>query len=135
MGIIDLIVKKQTYGFLLSINHIIGNVSDVADIGCGRRPYAKAFSDKRYVCLDISELVRPDIVASATNLPFKNNAFDMIILTEVLEHLPEPEEALKEIRRVLRAGGFLVVTVPQYMYLHEIPHDYYRFTYYGISTC
>jgi SAM-dependent methyltransferase len=53
--------------------------------------------------------------------------------TEVMEHVPKPARALEEIHRVLRAGGLLYLTVPQAWGLHYEPHDYYRYTKYGIS--
>jgi SAM-dependent methyltransferase len=51
----------------------------------------------------------------------------------VLEHLEEPEEALRECHRVLRAGGFAVYSVPFIWHLHEEPRDFYRFSKYGLQ--
>jgi SAM-dependent methyltransferase len=75
----------------------------------------------------------PDLIAFATALPFRDETADGLMLTEVLEHLPEPAAALAEARRVLKPSGMLYVTVPMTWGLHYVPHDYYRFTRYGIE--
>jgi SAM-dependent methyltransferase len=53
-------------------------------------------------------------VADMTRLPFKNNYFDLVIASEVMEHIPEHENAAKEVIRVLKPGSMLVVSVPRY---------------------
>ena len=53
--------------------------------------------------------------ADVNNLPFKNNLFDLVICSEVLEHIPDHETAVFEIMRVLKPGSNLVVSVPRYM--------------------
>lgn len=54
-------------------------------------------------------------VADVNNLPFKKNAFDLVICSEVLEHIPDHKKAVSEIMRVLKHGQNLVVSVPRYM--------------------
>ena len=58
----------------------------------------------------------------------KSREFDTIILSDVLEHLPEPESLWREMHRVLASEGKLLMNVPFYYWLHEQPHDYYRYT-------
>jgi len=53
--------------------------------------------------------------ADVNNLPFKNDSFDLVICSEVLEHIPDHETAVFEIMRVLKPGSNLVVSVPRYM--------------------
>jgi SAM-dependent methyltransferase len=53
-------------------------------------------------------------VADMTGLPFKNNYFDLVICSEVMEHIPEHETAVKEVVRVLKPGNNLVISVPRY---------------------
>jgi SAM-dependent methyltransferase len=69
-----------------------------------------------------------DVMASADALPFEDGSFDCVICTEVLEHCARPLEVVREISRVLRTGGWLFATTPFLRPLHEMPHDYYRFT-------
>jgi SAM-dependent methyltransferase len=55
------------------------------------------------------------LVADITTLPFRDGFFDMVICSEVLEHIPNQDGALKEATRVLKSGGDLVVSVPRYL--------------------
>src|SRR5262245_61209323 len=82
------------------------------DVGCGLRPYEKTFfaAATEYVGADIpSERTRPDVECSALSLPFEENAFDTVTSTEVLEHVPDPLRAMREMRRVLKPGGYLIL--------------------------
>jgi SAM-dependent methyltransferase len=106
------------------------------DIGCGRKPYAKFFDTKKYIGIEmpgtLSNSTVVDVFASGLYLPFTAAAFDSILSTEVLEHVPEPKLFFKEASRVLKNGGYLLLSTPQTWGLHEIPHDYYRYTPYGL---
>ncbi|MCJ7833170.1 MAG: class I SAM-dependent methyltransferase [Deltaproteobacteria bacterium] len=55
------------------------------------------------------------LAADITNLPFPDDFFDMVICSEVLEHIPDQHTAVKEVTRVLRPGGDLIVSVPRYL--------------------
>jgi|SRR3989344_2045256 len=59
---------------------------------------------------------------------FKENYFDVIIATHVLEHLPDPQKTITEIYRILKKGGICIVSVPLIEHYHPNPKDYYRFT-------
>ncbi len=105
----------------------------VLDIGAGTQPY-RAFlpADVHYVAMEIVPIPGNDVIASVLALPFVSTVFDGVICTEVVEHVPEPELALREMARVLTAGGRLYLTVPMSWALHYVPHDYFRFTPYGL---
>lgn len=84
------------------------------EIGCGRGALQDLVED--YTGVDITESVRPFlrkafVLASATELPFADNSFDALWTYAVLEHVPNPEKALEEIRRVLRPGGIAILSV------------------------
>ena len=64
----------------------------------------------------------------------ENNNYDSAICLEVLEHIPDRYKALKEINRVLKQNGILILSVPHLSRLHEIPNDYYRYTKYGLQV-
>ncbi len=88
---------------------------------------------ERYVAADyLSDRSNPEIVCSAQQLPFADEAFDTVVSTEVLEHVPEPAVALREMRRVAKASGHLVLTTPMYWPRHEAPYDFYRYSYDGL---
>lgn len=111
----------------------------LVDIGCGTKPYKNLLSsyvtehigvDHENTIHDKSEL---DLIGTAYNIPVENASFDSAICTAVLEHLEEPELALKECYRVLKSGGFAIYSVPFIWHLHEEPRDFYRFSKYGLK--
>jgi SAM-dependent methyltransferase len=69
----------------------------------------------------------------ADSIPADDGSFDAVLCTQVLEHVPQPLEALREFRRVLDTGGILMATMPFVWEEHETPFDYYRYTRYGIE--
>ncbi|MCP6718270.1 MAG: class I SAM-dependent methyltransferase [Patescibacteria group bacterium] len=112
------IKKHQDYGLTL-------------DLGCGYAVYQKYFPN--CIGFDIQPGLKVDVVGDAHNLPFKNEEFDNILCTEVLEHLHSPEIAISEMERVLKRGGKLILTTRFIFPLHDVPNDYYRFTKYGLK--
>lgn len=78
------------------------------DIGCGASPYVKYFPNR--IGLDIKKAKEVDIVGNIYQLPFGDKKFDNILCTEVLEHLYSPEEAIEEMRRVLKKRGLLILS-------------------------
>jgi SAM-dependent methyltransferase len=119
------------------------------DVGSGTKPYEHLVAPhaERYLGLDLPP--RPsierritgaerrrrsvDIYGSALHLPFSDETFGAVVSFQVLEHVPEPQRMMQEISRVLRAGGHLILSTPQMWHVHEAPHDYYRFTRYGLE--
>ena len=108
------------------------------DIGCGVKPYRSMLRGvtcylgiERPGTLSRSRVV--DAWADALALPFADGSFDSLLCNEVLEHVTDPARLLGEAARVLRPGGVLVLSTPQTWGLHEEPHDYWRFTRYGLG--
>jgi SAM-dependent methyltransferase len=108
------------------------------DIGCGQMPYREFIITKskvtEYKGIDLESAliynkdIRPDYFWDGIQLPFGDNEYDTIIMTEVLEHTPNPIITLKETHRVLARNGILVFTVPFLWPLHEVPNDEFRYT-------
>lgn len=88
------------------------------------RPPLGAVESWDYVNTDPS--TQPDFLASAEHIPVPDSSYDMVLLSEVLEHLAEPENALAEAFRVLRSGGILICAAPFLFPLHADPEDYQR---------
>jgi SAM-dependent methyltransferase len=74
-----------------------------------------------------------DIFGSAYDLPVEGRSFDSAICTAVLEHLEEPERALRECARVLKPGAYAIYSVPFIWHLHEEPRDFYRYSKHGLT--
>lgn len=126
------IIKTLQWNALKNYSNFLKGLT--LDMGCGVRPYRKYLTSvSEYVGMDENNNVNPDIVAKAERIPFGDNYFDSLLCMEVLEHLPEPETALKEIYRVLKKEGYVFISVPQEWPLHYEPNDFFRFTKYGIE--
>jgi SAM-dependent methyltransferase len=105
------------------------------DVGCGHKPYEKTFfsGSSSYAGMDyLTDRSKPDIVGSAMNIPQPDSSYDTVVCTEVLEHVTDPKKALSEMYRVLKPGGFIILSTPMYWPRHEVPYDYFRYPYDGL---
>lgn len=108
----------------------------VIDVGCGLQPYRHLLGPRvtEYVGVDRrGPFSAPDVEGDALRLPLPDASFDAGLSTQVLEHVTDPLAALRELARVLRPGATLVLTCPGTWPHHEIPHDYFRFTRFGLE--
>ncbi len=104
------------------------------DIGCGTALYGGLFPNR--TTLDIAERpgVPVDIIGDAHDLKMiKDSEYEVILCTEVLEHLHTPAKAIAEFHRVLQTGGLLLLTTRFIFPLHDTPGDYYRYTKFGLQ--
>ena len=112
----------------------------VLDIGCAHKTSKKYLSDAvQYIGLDYYTArtlynSSPDIYANAESLPIATKSMDAILLLDVLEHVVNPDQCMREIERVLVADGKLIVNVPFIYPLHDAPHDYQRWTEHGLQV-
>ena len=111
----------------------------VLDIGCGTKwPLALLPASCRYVGLDYPDTAqwyatKPDVFGEAQNLPFASGSMNTALMLDVLEHVPDSRKALLEASRCLVEKGRLVLLVPFMYPLHDAPHDYGRWTAYGLK--
>ena len=109
------------------------------DIGCGEKPYTHLLKPyvSEHLGIDFEGTQHDksmiDLFGTAYHLPVENGSFDSAICTAVLEHLEEPEQAVRECYRVLKPGGVAIYSVPFIWHLHEEPRDFYRFSKYGLK--
>jgi SAM-dependent methyltransferase len=82
---------------------------------------------------DIDEKYAPDIVGDICSFDFGDKSYDVIVFSEVLEHVHFPHLAIENIHRLLSDRGRLILTVPFIFPIHERPHDYFRYTRYGLE--
>jgi SAM-dependent methyltransferase len=105
------------------------------DLGCGLAPCHGIYRGlvASSVCVDWPGSAHArrhvDLFADLNRgLPLVSACADTVLLTDVLEHLAEPALLLGEVARLLRPGGHLVLAVPFLYWIHEPPHDYFRYT-------
>lgn len=107
----------------------------VLDVGCDHKPYFPLFQPyaRRYVGLDVGRTTEEvDVVGGASTTPFAPASFDAVLCSQVLEHVPDPMVTLKEIARVMKPGGrVLLSTHGTYIY-HPHPTDFWRWTQEGL---
>lgn len=102
------------------------------DAGCGARRYKDLFDFESYVGLEYDSKFEPDVIGDLRGTPFPDEAFDSILNNQVLEHIDDTQKVFSEFRRILKPGGYLCLTVPFIARLHEVPHDYWRMSEFGI---
>lgn len=110
------------------------------DVGCAEQWLRRRLPERvEYVSLDYPPIgavryaARPMVFGDAQALPLRTGSIDTVAMLEVIEHIPDPDRALGEVRRVLRPGGLLILSAPFAYPLHDQPHDYRRFTDHGLT--
>jgi SAM-dependent methyltransferase len=116
-------------------SHMTGKTLDV---GCGSKPYQKLCPSSDYIGLELdSEENRAtksaDCFYDGHRIPFEDASFDSVLCNQVLEHVFDPDELLLEIKRILKPGGKLLITVPFLWNEHEEPLDFARYSSYGLK--
>lgn len=111
----------------------------VLDVGCGTKPYKNLFNTKLYVGIDLYKKSKKmcnyaDTLYDGKNAPFSDEAFDSILCNQVLEHVYDYDQFFKELNRLLKTDGMLLLSVPFIWDEHEQPNDYRRFTSFGIIS-
>jgi SAM-dependent methyltransferase len=110
------------------IDRIRGNQLAVLDIGGRYQPYRPLLGKRisRYVALDVLSTVLVDVVGRGQQLPFKSNTFDLVIATGVFEYLPEPRVAAEEVHRVLKPGGYFMMSVAS-VFPRVVDEEHWRY--------
>jgi SAM-dependent methyltransferase len=109
---------------------------EVLDVGCEDSPYRDWMPGASgYVGLDVSPGPKVDVVVSPDGTwPLPDHRFDVVLCTQVLEHVRFTEHTLSEIHRVTRPGGNLILSVPFIYNEHGQPHDYRRLSQHGVRA-
>jgi SAM-dependent methyltransferase len=111
---------------------------DTVDVGAGHGKYKGLISKfcDSYTSVDNASSVyqfdekspKPDVVSDVLNMPLEDNQFDTAICTEVLEHVKDPFQLMKEIGRILKPGGYAIFSSGWATPYHKEPKDYWRFS-------
>jgi SAM-dependent methyltransferase len=109
------------------------------DAGAGEGQYRRYFTRQQYCGVDLAvgdrtwDYSRLDALADLTALPFRGGAFDAAIHIVTIEHLREPGLALAEMARTMAPGAELLIAAPHEWEVHQAPHDYFRYTRFGLA--
>lgn len=109
------------------------------DFGCGQKPYKSLFTVDEYIGVDYdnpghehtNEAI--DVYYDGKTIPFANEYFDSIFSSEVFEHIFNLPEIIKELNRVIKINGLILITCPFAFCEHEIPNDFARYSSYAIK--
>lgn len=129
---------QPEYTFMSDLRILVGKLASndrlrILDFGSDLSPYRPLFPNSEYVRVDISAESHPDIVVGRDEgLPFVDGTFDLVLSTQVLEHVERPERYLAEASRVLRPGGRLFVSTHGQYEQHGFPDDFHRWTTTGL---
>jgi len=126
---------RELVGFI----HQMGKVHRLIDLGCGERPYQGVYKDfaKAHFGMDLPSSLHnvstSDVFGLAEAIPFREGSFDIVLCTEVLEHTADPDHVLKQIHQISTPGGYLFLSTPFMVPVHEPPLDFFRYTQFGLQ--
>lgn len=107
----------------------------LVDLGCGRAPLYALYRPcvAQVTCVDWAHSLHDNpyldrLVDLNATLPFADGSFDTVILSDVLEHVADPQLLWHEMARILAPGGHVLLNLPFLYRIHEAPHDYARYT-------
>lgn len=112
----------------------------ILDAGAGSCKYEKYFSHAKYESTDFENVFQKntinkhDFVCDLHSIPKPDNSYDIILCTQVLEHVEYPQKVINEFFRILKYKGKLFLTVPQGYGLHGEPYNFYNFAKYGLES-
>jgi SAM-dependent methyltransferase len=106
----------------------------VLDVGCGDRPYEQLLTGAaEIVGFDVPGNPHADLHGSIDALPVEDASFDVVLCLQVLEHVPDPAAAVRELRRVVRPGGRVLLSTHGIYPYHPNPDDLWRWTHQGLE--
>jgi SAM-dependent methyltransferase len=105
------------------------------DVGCGVKPYGPWFEPyvSEHVGVDIEGNPDADLTGTIESIPVEDASFDLVICTQVLEHCDDPAQGVRELRRVVRPGGRVLLSTHGVQVYHPAPHDLWRWTHEGLE--
>ncbi|HEY3920828.1 MAG TPA: class I SAM-dependent methyltransferase [Gaiellaceae bacterium] len=106
----------------------------VLDVGCGVKPYRPYFAGAaEYVGVDVADNPHADLQGSAEALPVEDGSYDIVLCLQVLEHVEDPLQVVRELHRVTRPGGRVLAATHGTQVYHPLPEDHWRWTHTGLQ--
>jgi SAM-dependent methyltransferase len=128
---------KQVLEYVISNYLIKLNQITLLDFGCGNKPYQELFKplDLHYIGADIALNPVADVIIDTVtgSVQLEDGSIDVVLSTQVLEHVESPSSYLAEAFRVCRKEGLLILTTHGYWIYHPTPQDYWRWTSSGLT--
>jgi len=123
-----LVLRKRREVFTKWLGRLSHTNAIVLDVGGRIQPYRALINGQPslYVALDLRLTPLVDIAGDAAQLPIRNDCFDLVFCTQMLEYAPEPRQVIAEIHRVLKPGGFLLLSAPA-VHPQDSERDAWRF--------
>ncbi|HWE26104.1 MAG TPA: methyltransferase domain-containing protein [Myxococcales bacterium] len=121
------------------IAHLLDAIPAVAtapralDLGSASSPYRRLLAARGYSARTLDVGPGADFIGTAEDTGLPEASFDLVICTQVLEHCADPWKAMREMHRILRPGGHVVVSAPHVWFFHPHPTDHWRFTQQGLA--
>lgn len=126
--------RKENYHFLKEELGKMNKDSVLVDLGAGQSDFLELTSAFKLCAVDLYPYPGIQVVCDLEHsLPFKDKSVDIVLLTNLLEHVREPNAVLEECYRILKPGGMLLGTVPFMIQIHQRPYDFYRYTEYNLE--
>ena len=124
-------LREKEYDFYREALAEVPESAVMLDLGAGQSHFAVLFQPYTHYAVDIQAYPGIDVLTDLTRLlPIRSDYFDVVVLSNVLEHCPEPELLLKEIHRILKKNGKLLMATPFLIKIHQAPYDFLRYTEY-----
>jgi SAM-dependent methyltransferase len=121
--------RRKNHDFFLKKLEGIKESSVVLDIGAGTSPFAALFKSFTSLRVDFEPYEGIDFLTDLNKpLPVSNKTFDVVIMSNLLEHICEPLTIMTECHRILKPKGNMIMTVPFLIKVHQEPHDFLRYT-------
>jgi SAM-dependent methyltransferase len=130
--------ESQIESAVAALARGLGDGARVLDAGAGEGTYKHHFARQRYTGADLGigdaswNYRALDVVADLAQAPFAGGVFEAVLNVVTLEHVREPESVVRELARVMKPGARLLLIVPHEWEEHQEPHDYFRYTRYGV---
>jgi SAM-dependent methyltransferase len=107
----------------------------VVDLGAGGAPYRSLFANATYIAADIAGAGGSDVlIGEDGRVPMADGAADIVLSTQVLEHVRDPDRYLSECHRLLVPSGSLILTTHGSFHDHACPDDFFRWTLQGLEV-
>jgi SAM-dependent methyltransferase len=127
--------RKSNWRFLNQEVKALPDEALILDVGAGHGDFADIFEGRNYFSLDIVPYAEVDLVCDLNqSIPFKAGTFDVVVLMNVLEHVFENRGLVKNIAKIIKPGGKLILTIPFLLKVHQAPFDFSRYTPYYLEA-